>query len=50
MSAIEFEKASWIQRTWPGGLSVSLASITRRSWLSRGQKMARCSLKVTARR
>jgi hypothetical protein len=50
ISAFEFENTPWIQRTLPEGLSVNFASITRRSWLSRGRKMGRCSLKMTGRR
>ena len=42
-SATEFESGSWIIRTDESGLTSRSVARTRRSWLSRGLNMTRCS-------
>ena len=48
-SATELPNTSCIQRTLPGGDSVSSAETSRRSWLSRGRSISRCWPKATGR-
>ena len=48
-SATELPNTSCIQRTLPGGDSVSSAPTSRRSWLSRGRSISLCGPKATGR-
>jgi hypothetical protein len=45
--AIELPNASWIQRTWAAGSMANPVYSKRRSWLSRGRNISRCSPSVT---
>ena len=49
-TVIEFANTSCTQRTEAAGETASSASRNRRSWLSRGRNMARCSPNRTGRR
>ena len=49
-SATELECGSWIMRTFASGLHTRSVASTRRSWLSRGRNITRCSPKLTGSR
>ena len=46
-NATELECGSWIMRTSACGVTVRSVASTRKSWLSRGRNITRCSPKLT---